>query len=51
MTDPDRFLALLEGVGQALEVLKRYRVEVERQRLLRDVDTQNMVSFAMYRRA
>lgn len=49
MTDPDRFLALLDAARQAVEVLKRYRTSVPRERLLTDVDTQNMVLFAMYR--
>ena len=49
MTDPDRFLALIEAARQAVEVLKRYRASVPRERLLGDVDTQNMVLFALYR--
>ena len=49
MTDPDRFLALVDAARQAVEVLKRYRSSVPRERLLGDVDTQNMVLFALYR--
>lgn len=49
MTDVDRFLALLEELRQALAVLARYRTSVPRERLLADVDTQNMVLFALYR--
>ncbi len=49
MTDLDRFLALLEAFRQSLVVLARYRREVSRERLLGDVDTQNMVLFALYR--
>jgi uncharacterized protein YutE (UPF0331/DUF86 family) len=49
MADPDRFLALLAGLRQALAVLARYRSTVPRERLLADLDTQNMVLFALYR--
>ncbi len=49
MTDPDRCLALLESLRQALAVLDRYRREVTRERLLSEVDAQNMVLFALYR--
>jgi uncharacterized protein YutE (UPF0331/DUF86 family) len=49
MTDADRFLSLLEELRQGLAVLARYRASVPRERLLADVDTQNMVLFALYR--
>jgi uncharacterized protein YutE (UPF0331/DUF86 family) len=49
MADLERFLALLESLRQALVTLERYRTTVERERLIADVDTQNMVLFAMYR--
>lgn len=49
MTDRERFLALLESLRQAIETLVRYRASVPRDRLLGDLDTQNMVLFALYR--
>lgn len=49
MTDLDRFLALLDELRQALGVLRRYRDSLPRERLVRDIDTQNMVLFALYR--
>jgi uncharacterized protein YutE (UPF0331/DUF86 family) len=49
VTDADRFLALIEELRQALAVLARYRASVPRERLLADLDTQNMVLFALYR--
>lgn len=49
MTDTDRFLTLVAELRQALEVLHRYRTTIARDQLLRDVDTQNMVLFALYR--
>lgn len=51
MSDLERFLSLLESLRQALLVLARYRDTVPRERLLTDVDTQNMVLFAIYRAA
>jgi uncharacterized protein YutE (UPF0331/DUF86 family) len=49
VTDADRFLALIEELRQALDVLDRYRTSIPRDRLLADLDTQNMVLFALYR--
>ena len=49
MSDLERFLSLLEELRQALAVLSRYRRSVPRERLLGDIDTQNMVLFALYR--
>jgi len=49
VTDADRFRALLAELRQALVVLHRYRDTVPRDRLLEEVDTQNMVLFALYR--
>ena len=49
MADPERFLALLAALRQSLGVLARYRADVPRDRLLAEVDTQNMVLFALYR--
>lgn len=48
MTDLDRFLSLLDELRRALGVLRRYRDAFPRERLLADVDTQNMVLFALY---
>ena len=49
MADPERYLALLEALRQALATLVRYRETIPREKLLADPDTQNMVLFAMYR--
>jgi uncharacterized protein YutE (UPF0331/DUF86 family) len=49
VSDLERFLALLEDLRQALAVLARYRKTVARERLLVEVDAQNMVLFALYR--
>lgn len=49
MTDRERFLALLEALRQALETLTRYQATIPRERLLAELDTQNMVLFALYR--
>ncbi len=49
MSDVERFLSLLEEVRQALLVLARYRATIPRDRLLAEIDTQNMVLFALYR--
>lgn len=49
MSDPERFLALVEVLRQAVATLARYRATVARARLLDDPDTQNMVLFALYR--
>jgi uncharacterized protein YutE (UPF0331/DUF86 family) len=49
VSDPDRFLALLDALRQAVAVVVRYRGTVVRDRLLDDADTQNMVLFAVYR--
>ncbi len=49
MTDRERFLALVAELQQALAVVARYRATVTRERLRSDVDTQNMVLFALYR--
>jgi hypothetical protein len=49
VADLERFLALLEALRQSLATLDRYQQTVDRDRLLRDVDAQNMVLFALYR--
>jgi uncharacterized protein YutE (UPF0331/DUF86 family) len=49
VADPERFLALLESLRQSLLTLDRYRTTVARDRLVSDVDVQNMVLFALYR--
>jgi uncharacterized protein YutE (UPF0331/DUF86 family) len=49
VSDPERFLSLIETLRQAVATLARYRTTVNRQRLLVDPDTQNMVLFAIYR--
>lgn len=49
MADPERYLALLEGLRQALATLVRYRDTIPREKMLTDPDTQNMVLFALYR--
>ena len=49
MSDVERFLSLLEELRQALIVLARYRATVARDRLLAEIDAQNMVLFALYR--
>jgi uncharacterized protein YutE (UPF0331/DUF86 family) len=49
VADLERFLALLEALRQSLVTLDRYQQTVDRERLLRDVDAQNMVLFALYR--
>lgn len=49
MADLERFLSLLEQLRQALATLERYRATIDRDRLLSDVDTQNMLLFALYR--
>ena len=49
MADLERFLALLESLRQSLATLERYRLTVERDRLIHEVDAQNMVLFALYR--
>jgi len=49
VSDLERFLSLLESLRQTLVVLARYRETVARERLLGDIDTQNMVLFGLYR--
>jgi uncharacterized protein YutE (UPF0331/DUF86 family) len=49
VTDLERFLALLAELREALRVLGRYRATVPRERLMAEIDTQNMVLFALYR--
>jgi uncharacterized protein YutE (UPF0331/DUF86 family) len=49
VADLERFLALLESLRQALTTLDRYRSTVTRDRLIHEVDAQNMVLFALYR--
>jgi uncharacterized protein YutE (UPF0331/DUF86 family) len=49
VADLERYLALLEALRQSLATLNRYQQTVDRERLLRDVDAQNMVLFALYR--
>jgi uncharacterized protein YutE (UPF0331/DUF86 family) len=49
VADLERFLALLESLRQSLGTLERYRLSVERDRLVHDIDAQNMVLFALYR--
>jgi uncharacterized protein YutE (UPF0331/DUF86 family) len=49
VSDLERFLSLLEDIRQALAVLNRYRRTIARDRLLAEIDVQNMVLFALYR--
>jgi uncharacterized protein YutE (UPF0331/DUF86 family) len=49
VADLERFLALLESLRLSLATLDRYQRTVDRDRLVQDVDAQNMVLFALYR--
>ena len=49
MSDLDRFLGLLQELRDALHVLDRYRRSIDRDRLVAEIDLQNMVLFALYR--
>jgi uncharacterized protein YutE (UPF0331/DUF86 family) len=49
VADLERFLGILEVLREALATLERYRSTIERDRLLADVDVQNMVLYATYR--